>query len=55
MLELFNDMEIRNVLVKRMGLPDKFIEHGPLPVLREKYGLDEHGILKTARALLQLG
>jgi 1-deoxy-D-xylulose-5-phosphate synthase len=50
-LELFNDLGVANVQVKRIGLPDKFIEHGPLPLLREKYGLDTLGILKEARDL----
>jgi 1-deoxy-D-xylulose-5-phosphate synthase len=52
-LELFNDMAIENIRVKRIGLPDKFIEHGPCNLLREKYGLDTSGILKEARDLCQ--
>ncbi|MCP4668051.1 MAG: 1-deoxy-D-xylulose-5-phosphate synthase, partial [Deltaproteobacteria bacterium] len=39
-LELFNDLQLQDVRVKRIGLPDMFIEHGPLPLLREKHGLD---------------
>jgi 1-deoxy-D-xylulose-5-phosphate synthase len=50
-LELFNDMGIADVVVKRLGLPDKFIEHGPLTLLREKYGLDKSGIAREAREL----
>jgi len=53
LLELFNDLGIDNVLVKRIGLPDKFIEHGPTNLLREKYGIDTSGILKEARDLCQ--
>ncbi len=49
LLELFNDLGIENVRVKRIGLPDKFVEHGPIALLREKYGLDTSGILKEAR------
>ncbi|MCD6296902.1 MAG: 1-deoxy-D-xylulose-5-phosphate synthase [Deltaproteobacteria bacterium] len=52
-LEMFNDMGIENVRTKRIGLPDKFVEHGPAPLLREKYGLDSSGILKEARDLCQ--
>ncbi|MCP4668978.1 MAG: hypothetical protein GY849_21790, partial [Deltaproteobacteria bacterium] len=48
-LELFNDLQLQDVRVKRIGLPDMFIEHGPLPLLREKHGLDASGILKKAR------
>jgi 1-deoxy-D-xylulose-5-phosphate synthase len=50
-LELLNDMGIADVVVKRVGLPDKFIEQGPLALLREKYGLDKSGIAKEAREL----
>ena len=50
-LESFSDMDIKNVRLKRIGLPDKFVEHGPLGFLREKYGLDSSGILKEARDL----
>jgi 1-deoxy-D-xylulose-5-phosphate synthase len=52
-LELFNDQDVRNVHVQRIGLPDKFVEHGPVEVLRAKYGLDRGGILKTARGLFE--
>ena len=52
-LELFNDNDLTNVCVKRIGLPDKFVEHGPVEVLRAKYGLDRDGILKAARDLFE--
>jgi 1-deoxy-D-xylulose-5-phosphate synthase len=51
-LELFSDAGLREVTVKRLGLPDSFVEHGPVEVLREKLGLDKTGIIKAARALL---
>ncbi len=51
-LELFNDMGLKNILVKRIGLPDKFVEHGPQDILREKYGLDSAGIMREAKDLL---
>jgi 1-deoxy-D-xylulose-5-phosphate synthase len=54
-LELFSDMGLRGVIVKRLGLPDSFIEHGPVEVLREKLGLDKAGIVKAAKSLLSLG
>ena len=50
-LELFNDLEIGNIIVKRMGLPDKFIEHGSISLLRSKYGLDKAGIMKEIKGL----
>jgi len=52
-LELFNDLGPKNMSVKRIGLPDKFVEHGPQDVLREKYGLDSAGIISEARDLLK--
>lgn len=51
-LELFNDLGLKNMSVKRMGLPDKFVEHGPQDFLRKKYGLDSAGIIREARDLL---
>ncbi|MBW1722052.1 MAG: 1-deoxy-D-xylulose-5-phosphate synthase [Deltaproteobacteria bacterium] len=48
-LELLNDAGITKLPVWRIGLPDSFIEHGPVQVLKEKYGLDSAGILKEAR------
>jgi 1-deoxy-D-xylulose-5-phosphate synthase len=55
LLELLNDSDMRNVRLKRIGLPDKFVEHGPLAFLREKYGLDKSGILEEARDLCRQG
>jgi 1-deoxy-D-xylulose-5-phosphate synthase len=52
-LELFNNLDILNVHMRRMGLPDKFVEHGASPLLREIYGLDPNGILKEARDFCQ--
>ena len=50
-LELFSDMGLNNLIIKRAGLPDRFIEHGPMSLLREKNGLDRLGIAKMAREL----
>ncbi len=54
-LELFSEMGIREVTVKRLGLPDSFVEHGPVEVLKEKLGLDRAGIMKAAKSLLTVG
>jgi 1-deoxy-D-xylulose-5-phosphate synthase len=51
-LELFSDMGLKEVTVRRLGLPDRFVEHGPVNVLKEKLGLDKTGIIRAARALL---
>jgi 1-deoxy-D-xylulose-5-phosphate synthase len=48
-LEMFNDAGILDrVAVRRMGLPDRFIEHGALSVLRNKYGLESGAVFKEA-------
>jgi len=54
-LERINDRGIEGVRVRRVGLPDKFVEHGPLSALRKKYGLDAQGIYKAAMDLLNSG
>ncbi|MDZ7697420.1 MAG: 1-deoxy-D-xylulose-5-phosphate synthase [Deltaproteobacteria bacterium] len=51
-MELFNDSGVDEVRVKRLGLPDRFIEHGPPDFLRKTCGLDVPGILKAAKTLL---
>lgn len=51
-MELFNDLNLDDVRIRRLGLPDKFIEHGTPDFLREKYGLNASGIVKGAKALL---
>lgn len=52
-LEFFNDLNLHHIRVWSIGLPDKFIEHGPVNLLRKQYGLDAEGILKEAKALLE--
>ena len=52
-LEMFNDLGLKKIAVKRIGLPDKFIEHGPSDLLRKKYGLDSEGILAEAREMVR--
>lgn len=41
-----------NVPVKRIGLPDKFVEQGSQAELRGRYGLDAKGILQTVKDAL---
>ena len=38
MIEHLNDAGI-STPVERIGWPDEFIEHGKIPILREKHGL----------------
>ena len=39
--------------VKRIGIPDKFIEHGPVEVLRQKVGLTKENIVKVVKELIK--
>jgi len=45
-LELLSDQGIFKPF-RRLGLPDRFIEHGTPEELRRQVGIDEEGILKT--------
>ena len=38
--------------LERIGVPDTFVEHGALDLLRSKYGIDAQGIVETARKLM---
>lgn len=38
--------------LERIGIPDTFVEHGPLDLLRSKYGIDAQAIVETARKLM---
>jgi len=50
-LESFIDRGLSQVKIKRLGIPDKFIEHGPQDLLREKCGIDRKKIIAEARKL----
>jgi len=52
-LELLQEMGLWGIRVKRLGIPDCFVEHGPQPLLRAKYGIDEEGILKGAKEMVE--
>ncbi|MDP2755444.1 MAG: transketolase C-terminal domain-containing protein, partial [Nitrospirota bacterium] len=43
-LEFLNETDVHNVKIRRLGMPDGFIEQGQQNELRKKYGLDEEGI-----------
>ncbi len=53
-LEFAEVHAINNVLIKRMGIPDKFIEHGPRKKLLSILGLDKEGIVKMVKNVLKL-
>jgi len=52
-LELLSDHDLTGVPVKRLAIPDVFMEHGKPDILRKKYGLDAEGILKGALEILE--
>ena len=52
-LELLADKGLTEVAVKRLGIPDVFVEHGSPAILRQKYGLDAAGILESALEILE--
>ena len=51
-LETLEQNNIEGVKIKRIGIPDCFVEHGSPEILRKKYGLDETGIFQAACELL---
>jgi 1-deoxy-D-xylulose-5-phosphate synthase len=51
-LELLESSGIFGIRVKRLGIPDRFIEHGSQSQLRANLGLDAAGIVTAARDLL---
>ena len=54
-LELFQERGLFSIQVKRLGIPDLFVEHGPQALLREKYGIDENGIFKEVKEMVERG
>ncbi len=52
-LELFQERGLSSIQVKRLGIPDLFVEHGSQALLREKYGIDENGIFKGVKEMLE--
>lgn len=52
-LECLNDAGLTGYNLKRLGLPDCFIEHGSQDILRAKYGIDAKAIVDAAKNLLK--
>jgi 1-deoxy-D-xylulose-5-phosphate synthase len=52
-LELFQERSLFSIPLKRLGIPDIFVEHGPQGLLREKYGIDENGIFKEVKEMVE--
>jgi 1-deoxy-D-xylulose-5-phosphate synthase len=53
-LELLEERGITGTQVKRLGIPDAFVEHGSQGELRHKYGIDAEGIVRAAEELLKV-
>jgi len=51
-LELLSDEGLSGVRLKRIGIPDSFIEQGSQAQLRADLGLDGAGIAATCQAFL---
>ncbi|NWG02401.1 MAG: 1-deoxy-D-xylulose-5-phosphate synthase [Syntrophaceae bacterium] len=54
-LELFQEKGFSSLRLKRLGIPDIFIEHGSQGLLRKKYGIDEEGIFRGAVEMVEEG
>lgn len=54
-MEFLEENGLWNIPIKRIGLPDNFIEHGAPDVLRKKYGLDAEGIANSVRKSIESG
>jgi 1-deoxy-D-xylulose-5-phosphate synthase len=52
-LELLEEKGLSSVHVKRLGIPDLFVEHGPPSLLRAKYGIDEAGIYRAVMEMVE--
>ena len=51
--ELLSDHDaLEGRRLRRLGLPDAFVEHGAQKQLRIRLGIDKTGIQRTARELL---
>ena len=44
--------DIGDVIIRNIGIPDVFVEHGGQTFLRAKYGLDAKGIVKKVLELI---
>jgi 1-deoxy-D-xylulose-5-phosphate synthase len=52
-LEFAEAFDIKGVVIKRIGIPDEFIEHGSRDQLLHDLGLDNEGISQMVRRILE--
>jgi 1-deoxy-D-xylulose-5-phosphate synthase len=53
-LEFAEKIGLNHLAIKRMGIPDEFIEHGPRKILLKDLGLDKEGICKTIKDMFKV-
>jgi 1-deoxy-D-xylulose-5-phosphate synthase len=51
-LELFEQLGIYDVQVRRLGIPDEFVAHATQAEQRSLYGIDEAGIIRAVRSMI---
>lgn len=47
-IEYLNSVDIHDIKIKMLGIPDEFVEQGSQAILRKKYGIDEEGIYNAS-------
>ncbi|MDD2366382.1 MAG: 1-deoxy-D-xylulose-5-phosphate synthase [Desulfuromonadaceae bacterium] len=52
-LEMLNDNNLHHVKVRRLGLPDRYIEQGSQVQLRKDIGIDAEGIINSVLEFIQ--
>lgn len=53
-LELLEERQLlADITIRRLGIPDRFIEHGPQDLLRREIGIDAEGIARAAGGMVQ--
>jgi 1-deoxy-D-xylulose-5-phosphate synthase len=52
-LEFLNEIDAPHIRVRRIGIPDVFIEQGKQTELRRQYGLDDEGIYLSVHSFLK--
>ena len=50
-LECLADHDVNNIRIKRIGIPDIFVDQGPQQRLREQCGITADGIYRVAKEL----
>ncbi|MFA5027394.1 MAG: transketolase C-terminal domain-containing protein, partial [Candidatus Methylomirabilota bacterium] len=53
-LELLEELELPRLQVRRLGVPDRFVEQGSPTALRARFGLSAEGIQAAAAALVKV-